>query len=464
MKFSFDSVAHLYRSTYYKMPQSLKTFLGSIYGNIPISIRYGKLYSEYMDRYRAYEEGSEQFKQDFVYNKTLETLIFAQENIPYYTDIFQKHGVSAKDFKSLADLKRFPTISKHEIKANLERLYTDKIEKPVAYYSGGSLSTPTKYFQPLFTSRAKHKAYSMFTLGKIGYKLRDKTLLLKGREISKPDEDIYWEYEPVDNYLYLSNNYMNSEKFPLMYERAKKFKGKFLFGYPSAVLSFIAMSKLYGLEPLKVQGIIVASESIFEPDFGVIKDFFGDVDILADYGHTERVVAAYRMNYENYKFINAYGTPRIVENEIVGTSFDNFVMPFINFKTADAVSGDIIYFEGSDIAREVKNIEGRTQDYLVTDDNRLVSITTMCGGQHLPLELIKNLQYRQSEAGKVIVLIEERDKPVDQEHVISGMKALVRDGIDFSVEIVDKIERSATGKRVICKQSLDIEKIRQSNN
>jgi len=462
MKFSFDSVVHLYRSTYYNMPQSLKTFLGTVYGNIPISVRYGKLYGEYMDRYKTYEEGSEQFKQDFVYNKTLETLIFAEENIPYYTEVFQKHGVSSKDFKSLADLKKFPTISKHEIKANLDRLYTDKIEKPVAYYSGGSLSTPTKYFQPIYTSRAKHKAYSMFTLGKIGYKYRDRTLLLKGREISKPDQDIYWEREPVDNYLYLSNNYMNSEKFPLMYAEAIKFKPKFLFGYPSAVLSFIAMSKQFGLEPLKVEGIIVASESIFEPDFGVIKDFFGDVDILADYGHTERVVSAYRMNYDNYQFINAYGTPRIVDREIVGTSFDNFVMPFINFKTADEVSGDIVYFEGSDIAREVKNIEGRTQDYLVTDDNRLVSITTMCGGQHLPLDLIKNLQYKQSEPGKVTVLIEERGGAVDKEHVISGMNALVRDGIDFKVEVVDKIARSATGKRVICKQSLDIEKIRQN--
>ena len=463
MKFSFDSVIHLYRNTYYNMPQSLKTFLGTIYGNIPLGVRYGKLYGKYMDSFKMYEEGSEQFKQDFVYNKTLETLIFAEENIPYYTEVFQKHGVSSKDFKSLDDLKKFPTISKHEIKANLDRLYTDKVEKPVAYFSGGSLSTPTQYFHPLHTSRAKHKAYSMFTLGKIGYKYRDKTLLLKGKEVSKPHQDIYWEHEMVDNYLYLSNNYMNSEKFPLMYEQAKKFKPKFIFGYPSAVLSFIAMSKHFGLEPLKVEGIIVASESIFEPDFGVIKEFFGDVDILADYGHTERVVAAYRMNYDNYQFINAYGVPRIVENEIVGTSFDNFVMPFINFKTADEVAGEIIYFEGTDIAKEAHNIEGRTQDYLVTDDNRLVSITTMCGGQHLPLELIHNLQYKQSEPGKVTVLIQERGESVDKAHVIDGMKKLVRDGIDFDVEVVDKIERSSRGKRIICKQSLDIEKIRQKS-
>ena len=460
MSFSFDSVVHLYRNTYYNMPQSLKTFLGTVYGNIPLEIRYGKLYTEFMKRFVDYENGSEQFKQDFVYNKTLETLIFAEENIPFYKEHFQKHGVTAKDFKSLEDLKKFPTISKHDVKANLNRMYTDKVEKPVPYFSGGSLSTPTQYFHPLYTSRAKHKAYSYYTLAKIGYKYRDKTLLLKGREVSKPEKNIFWEYEPVDNYLYLSNNYMNSEHFPLMYEQAKKFKPKFIFGYPSAVLSFIAMSKQYNLEPLKVEGVIVSSESIYEPDFQTIKDFFGGVDVLADYGHTERVVAAYRLNFDNYHFVNAYGVPRIVDNEIVGTSFDNFVMPFVNFKTADEVSGDIVYFEGTDIAREAKNIEGRTQDYLVTDDERLVSITTMCGGQHLPLDMIRNIQYKQTEPGKVTVCVESRTGEIDKEHVISGMKKLVRDGIDFDVEVVDKIEKSARGKRVICKQSLDIEKIR----
>lgn len=461
MRFSFDSVLHLYRDTYYKMPQSLKTFLGSIYGSIPMEVRYGKFYTEFRKRFDEFEAGSEQFKQDFVYNKTLETLIFAEENIPFYKEHFQKHGVTARDYKALDDLKRFPTITKHDIKANLDRFYTDKVEKPVPYFSGGSLSTPTQYFHPLHTSRAKHKAYSMYTLAKVGYRYRDRTLLLKGREVSKPDQNIYWEYEPVDNYLYLSNNYMNSDKFPLMYEQAKRFKPKFVFGYPSAVLSFIAQSKKYGLAPLDIEGVIVSSESIYEPDFEEIKAFFGDhINILADYGHTERVVGAYRLNFENYHFVNAYGVPRIIDDEIVGTSFDNFVMPFINFKTGDAVSGEKIFFEGTDIAKEVKNIEGRTQDYLVTEDERLVSITTMCGGQHLPLDMIRNIQYRQNEPGKVTVLIESQDGDVDKAHVISGMKKLVRDGIDFDVEVVDKIEKSARGKRIICKQGLDIAKIR----
>ena len=207
---------------------------------------------------------------------------------------------------------------------------------------------------------------------------------------------------------------------------------------------------------------MLASETIYENEINLIRDFFG-VDILTHYGHTERTLMAYRINSGSYHFLNSYGIGRVVDNELVSTGYDNFVMPLINFKTGDTVTGEIKYYDNTDIAKECGNIEGRTKDFLVTNDNRLVSITTMCGGQHLPLESIGSLQYIQKEPGVVTVLIEPIKDDIDPNAVIAGMKKLVRDGIDFKVEFVDKIEKSARGKRIICKQSLDIEKIRSGS-
>ncbi len=459
---SVDSILHLYRGVYYKMPQSVKSSIGRIYGSVPLSIRFGKLYTKHKNIVEYFESLSEEAKQKFLYDKTLETIKFAEENIPYYRKSFKAHGVSSKDFQILDDLRKFPYITKEDIKENLEDLYTDIVEKPTDYYSGGSISTPTKYYHPLYTSRAKEKVYNNYIFTKIGYKYREKAMLLKGREISKPDKDIYWEYEPVDNYFFTSNNYMNSEKFPLIYEKVKAFKPKIAFGYPSALLSFIKQCKKHGLKKIDIQGVILASETIYENEINLIRNFF-NVDILTHYGHTERALIAYRINTGKYHFLNSYGIGRVVDGELVATGYDNFVMPLINFKTGDTVTGDIEYYEGTDIAKSCGNIEGRTKDFLVTKDNRLVSITTMCGGQHLPLESIEALQYIQKEPGVVTVLIEPIKDNIDPEAVIAGMKKLVRDGIDFKVEIVDKIEKSSRGKRIICKQVLDIEKIRSSS-
>ncbi len=456
---SIDSILHLYRGIYYKMPQPVKTFIGSVYGSVPLSIRFGKLYTKHKNIVEHFESLNDQEKAKILYEKTLEVIKFAEENIPYYQKSFKEHGVSSKDFQSLSDLKKFPSITKEDIKKNLDHLYTDIVEKPTDYYSGGSLSTPTKYYHPLYTSRAKEKAYNNYIFANFGYKYREKALLLKGREISKPDKDIYWEYEPVDNYFYISNNYMNSDKFPLIYEKAKAFKPKIAFGYPSALLSFIKQCKKHNLEKIDIKGVMLASETVYENEINLIKEFFG-VDILTHYGHTERALMAYRINTGAYHFLNSYGIGRVVDGELVATGYDNFVMPLINFKTGDTVSGEIEYYEGTDIAKKCGNIEGRTKDFLVTKDNRLVSITTMCGGQHLPLESIGSLQYKQDTPGVVTVLIEPVKDDIDPNAVIAGMKKLVRDGIDFKVEIVDKIEKSARGKRIICKQALDIEKIR----
>jgi len=456
---SIDSILHLYKGVYYNMPQSLKTIIGSIYGSIPLSIRFGKKYVEQKELLDEYLSLDEKGQEGFTYKKILETIKFAEEHIPYYQKSFKDAGVSSADFKTLSDLAKFPVISKADIKAHLDDFYTDKFEKPIAYYTGGSLSTPTKYYQPLYMSRAKEKVYNNYFFTKINYNYRDKTLLLKGREISKPDQDIYWEYEPIDNYFLISNNYMNSDKFPLIFEKAKLFNPKFLFGYPSALLSFIKQCKLYGYKPLKIQGVMLTSETVYSHEIKIIRDFFG-ADILTQYGHTERAVIAYRLNDGQYNFMNSYGAVRIIDNEIVATGFDNHVMPLINYRTGDGISGKVEYIEGTDIAKSCEMIEGRTQDFLVTEDKRLVSITTMCGGQHLPLDQISNIQYIQNEPGKVKVLVEDQSKGVDTDAVIHGMKQLVRDGVDFEVEVVDKIEKSSRGKRIICKQALDIEKIR----
>lgn len=460
--FSIDSLLHLYRNTYYKMPQSVKTFLGSLYGTVPLRFRFGSTFSLHRTILEKYENGTDQFRIDYIYNKLLETIMFAETNIPYYRHLYGEYGISSAQLKSPEDIALFPYISKSEVKNNLGSFYTDKIEKPASYFTGGSLSTPTQFFLPLHTSRAKEKAYNNYVFSKIGYRYRNRTLLLKGRDISRPEENIFWEYEPVDNYFLLSNNYLNSEHFPQMYAEAAKFSPKFLFGYPSAILSFIEQCRMHGLSPLKIDGVILSSESIYPHELNLINNFF-HTPILTHYGHTERTVMAYRLNQEHYRFLGSYGVARSIENEIVSTGFDNFVMPLINYKTGDSVAGENLYFPGTDIMISCSMIEGRTKDFLVTDDHRLISITTMCGGQHLPVKDISNLQYVQNKPGEVTVLIEKNQQNVNIGHIQTGMKKLIGDGINFHVEVVDSIEKSKQGKRIICKQNLDIEKIRRES-
>ncbi|RUM62584.1 MAG: hypothetical protein DSZ03_06425 [Sulfurimonas sp.] len=461
---TFEEILHQYKEVYYRFPQSLKTFLGSVYGSIPLSIRFGKHYSIHETLLREFEAADTQFQLDFIYNKTLETLLFAEQHIPYYQKRFREYGLSAKDFKSPEDIAQFPTLHKEDIKTHIANLHSNVAETPVAYYSGGSLSTPTQYFLPA-SSRAKEKAYNNYIFSQIGYRYRDRALLSRGREIFKPHRNTYWEYEPVDNYLYLCSSYMNSDIFPKIYTKALKFKPKFFIGYPSAVLSFMKQSKKHHLTAIPLEGIILASETLYQEELRTLQEYF-DTKVLTHYGHTERSAIAYRINDESYRFLASYGLVRIVNEEIITTSFDNFVMPFINYQTADHATGTVTYYPQSSVVKGVTHIEGRIQDFLVTKDHRLISITAMTSATttskkgHFVADDIHAVQYIQSEPGKVTVLLE--GTPSNPNAIAEKMTTLLQGGIDFDLNIVERIDKTPRGKRVICKQSLDIERFRHT--
>ncbi len=454
---TFEEVLYKYKNSYYNFPQSLKTFLGTIYGNIPLSVRFGKNFTLHEKILFDFENANEQFKLDYMYNKTLETLLFAQEHIPYYKKSFNEHGVSAKEFKSLEDIKLFPYITKEDIKNNLNMLYTDIKEKPVTYFSGGSQFAPTQFFLPA-SSRAKEKAYNNYIFSKINYKHRDKAISLKGRDVYNPEKNTFCEYDPIDNFLFISTNHIASKDFNLIYKNIKKFKPKFFVGYPSAIINFVKESKRNNLDDLHIQGVVLSSETIYADELKLIQEFFG-VDVLIHYGHTERNTIGYRINNGKYRFLNSYGLTRVVDEEIITTTFDNFVMPFINYKTADHISGEANCFENSDIVKSVMNIDGRTQDYLVTKDKELISITTMCSGQDYLLENVDAIQYIQSEYGEVTVLLEYSHN-IDLQKIKKGMAKLTHNKINFTLNKVNEIEKTPRGKRVICKQSLNIDKLR----
>ncbi len=444
------------------MPQSLKTFLGGLYGSIPLEVRFGKQYSVHKKLLFEYEQWSDNKKIDFIYNKTLETLLFAEKNIPFYQKKFLESGVSAVDFKELSDIKLFPNLLKSDIKNHLDDLYTDKYSKPAEYFTGGSTSQPTKFYLPFASSRGKEKVYVNHMFSRFGYKYRDATVLLKGRETAKPDKNIYWDYEPVDNYLCVSSNYLQTAYINEILGGIKKFRPKYIFGYSSAVCDFIKACLNNGLEKLEgINGVFLVSEVLYTEQLELIQKFFC-TDVLLQYGHSERCSFSYAVNRNNYNFYTSYGLTRSMDSELIVTSFDNFVMPFINYKTNDYLVGEASYIGASDVVSQVSDIEGRVQEYLITSDHRLISIVTMGAGHFSHLLNVETIQYQQSVPGEVTLLVQPKPSvSIDTHALQSEMLKHTSDSIKFEIKIVSSIEKSSRGKRILCKQEIDISRYRR---
>ncbi len=457
-----DSFLHLYQQSYYNLPRPVKTFLGSLYGNIPLRIRFGKQYNVFKEAVEKFMISDEQYQLDFMFNKTYETIKFAEDHIPYYQKLFNEYSFSSNQFRSFSDLEKLPFLTKEIIQKEIDNLYTDKFDKPVPYFTGGSSSTPMKIYAPIQISRSKEKAYTNYIFGQTGYIYRDKTVAIKGRDSADETKGIYWEYQMVDNQLLISGNHLQSRYIETIVEEILRYKPEFFYGYPSAILAFIKACKLKDIDTIEnIEGVFLISESVFPEYIDTIKSFFNCV-VLSHYGHTERTTLAYRLDHGPYQFMNSYGLTRIVDDEIIATSFDNFVMPYINYRTKDYIDGERLFYRDTDIVKVATTIQGRIQEYVITKDGDPISILSIGAGHYDSYNNVEMAQFYQERPGFVTLYIQssEPDK-VDTDLMTKQMESQVKHKIKFNILFKDKIEKSKRGKRILCVQKLDIEKYRR---
>src|SRR5205823_12575440 len=163
----------------------------------------------------------------------------------------------------------------------------------------------------------------------------------------------------------------------------------------------------------RIKAIMLFSESVLEYHVNLLKEVFA-CPILRHYGQSERVLMAGSMpDDERYFFWPQYGHFELVDDagkpvtqagmlgEIVGTGLDNQVMPFIRYRTGDmAILGDQPHplLPGYPV---VESVEGRRQEFIVCDDHRLISLSSMTVGlaNSGALAEIYNMQYVQDRPG-----------------------------------------------------------------
>jgi len=455
-----DSILHKYQTSYYNLPSGVKNFMGTLYGNIPLGIRFGKSYSIHNKILRNFLEGDSQYQLDFQYNKTVETIQFASDHIPYYQNLFNQYEFNVSDFKDFSDLDKLPMLTKDIIQNNLNNLYTDTVDKAVQYFTGGSSATPMKMYAPLSVSRSKEKIYFNYTLKKGGHCYRDKAVSLSARGSAREEDNIYWEYQKVDNYLLVSVNHLAIGYIGKIVEEIRRWKPKTFYGFPSAISLFISSCRTIGIDKIEgISGVVLTSESVSWEDINTIKSFF-NTTVISHYGHTERIVSAYREDRGDYKFFNSYGLVQNIDNEIIGTSFDNFVMPYINYSTNDYM-GEVTYYEKTNIIKSTTSIQGRIQESVVTKENIVIPILSIGAGHFAEYEGVEKAQFYQDTPGKVTLRIQRRlDAVIDKKRIIKKMEDQVQGKINFSIEFIDNIENTVRKKRILCIQKLDINKYR----
>jgi len=265
--------------------------------------------------------------------------------VPFYRNKLKEQHLLPDDFHSLNDLRYFPVITKTDIRDTLgeflDKTYHGKI------YSGrtsGSTGIPLQlYHTPYYSSwdwGSRWRARRWFNTD-----YGDREVALWGRPVDSAWERS-WGYikSRIRNVLLLSGFNLSKDDLKRYWQRIKRFKPDYLYGYASSLAQFgrFIEEMIKPDERIKLKGVFSAGETLHLPDKQILSAVF-NCKVSNEYGCSEVGAFAYEcpsggwhISVENaiVEFIDENGNP--AENgEITVTSLTNFFMPLIRYRIGD---------------------------------------------------------------------------------------------------------------------------------
>lgn len=393
-----------------------------------------------IDSYNAINE-KDKFKEN-QFKQLKELLIYCENYVPYYQQLFKNIGFVPKLMASFKDIEVIPYLTRELIRENFNSLISNIKVKNGYYYTttGGSTGEPLRIILD-YDSFYKENGFVYRYRKNVGYDFKDKLATFRGGVY----KNTFWKLHPVHNEILLSPFKLNGKNILQYVERITKFEPLWLNGYPSAIYYFAKLMSVSNLKfDIKLKGIFFCSETVDKEQRNFIESFF-KTKTHANYGHSERAVIANEIFPFHYQFDPLYGFTEFIPLDgeklgIVGTGFLNKTMPLIRYKTEDVCES---------LGNNLYRIVGRrnVKDYLVGINDEKLYISSFCYLNEIFPD-INHYQFVQNEIGKTdlnIVTNFSYDN-IKLQQVQDEVNYRMRNIINIRVSIKDNIELTSNGK------------------
>jgi len=431
-----------------------------------------KVFKETYDFLQKSQWWSEDQIKVYQLNQLSKLLEHAYKNVPYYQKIFDIHGLKPKSIKSFEDLQKIPFLTKEIVQEKLNDLKaTNYPDYKFSYLTtGGSAGIPLGFYEEKSISYAKELAYYNISLSRVDCNIKDKTVILRGEIFPRGDKGKFWKRFIFNRILVLSSYHLTDKNLPIYINKIQKFKPKQIIAYPSSITLLARFMKKNNYDPFKTLKVIVCgAETLYDWQRNLLEGFF-KCRVFESYGHAEQAVHAGACEKSNYfHFFPEYGIVELLDKngnavkkenelgEIVATGFKNYLFPFIRYRTGDL---GVYTYKKCSCGRKypmVKKIQGRIQEFIVTKNNRLISMTAI--NMHSEaFDNVKQFQFHQGKKGQVVLnVIKKSDyTEKDTEKIKLELGKKLGDDADLEIKFVDEIPRTDRGKHRFLVQKLSV--------
>ena len=378
------------------------------------------------------------------------------EHSHYYRDILLAHGYTADSFKDISDIKKFPLLTKDNIKTFREKILSVNIpaEDCITRNSGGTTGEPIK-IEIDRQARINDLYFYYRGLNWMGYSPGQPMVKFFGGSLGGNNSPTLknkikkW----VSNELFMPAFSLQKDN-AVQYLDTIKAKGKtHLQGYVSSMYTLATYVKELNYKGLQIRGVFTTAEQLpleqaafISEVFGCdVKGFFGCAEVNC-LGFQTKMGGTYIVPDEIVHMETIKHPVTGMDNSFLITSLYNYRTPLIRYLNGDTG----ILWQGEKYT-EIAELSGRSADMFVRADGSFVS--SILATQTMQIsgltEKIKRYQLIQETPADIAFHYEPFSTDLtetERTHLISVFQK--RLGAEFHINLIrsDAFVKSSSGK------------------
>ena len=243
----------------------------------------------------------------------------ATRHVPYYRDLFARLGATPEDFRTLADLRRLPVLTKQQVRDDPYQFLHDHTHprRLIEDHTSGSTGQPLEFYLT-----AEQKAWDMACAIRfwhwIGYRTGARIAAFRHYQPSSPTA-LPWNYERHSNTLFFSVYDMTPDNLRRYAAEFNRFRPQYVRGYPSSIFAFAQFAASEGL-PLHTPRAVLTSSETLAPEMRAVIERVLQCPVYDWWGSNERLGTACQCEQRGPYHVNAEaGILELVPEQSCGT-------------------------------------------------------------------------------------------------------------------------------------------------
>ena len=389
-------------------------------------------------------------------------LVHAGEHVPYYRELFRKLGFDPRGVTSRKDVEELPLLTRDIVRERYaDLLDPTSVGKNLKKGTSGSTGTPLK-FEYSQESECWRQATRIrgYTWG--GYQ-PGCPVFYYWAVVAAPAPGPKGLKIKLDRAMKRETFFDSMKQDEPARRQAldilRRTKPKVIVCYTQSCAQFARWILDNGLRDWDDIPVLCGAEAVLPADRAVLTKAFGP-DVFETYGSRETMLMAseceahdgMHLSEENLLLEVVEGGRAVapgVVGDVVVTDLHNYAMPFIRYANGDvAAMSDAKPCSCGRGLRKLAHVDGRRADTLIDKEgNQVPGIVFHVLFSDARKEVIKQFQAVQKVTGEVILRVvrgQDWSQP-EFDAIVRRFAGYLR-GLPFSVDLVDSIAPSSTGK------------------